>query len=139
MHHNQSWWNFRHLDNIHFVHYNDLLSDLPGEIRRIAGYLDITIPDQGIIGMLPALTLDAMRRNGAETNPRFQKVWRDGAQTFFFKGSNGRWKEIFSGEELVLYDDTATKVLTPECRAWLENGRANLSNIRRVEDIPTTL
>jgi aryl sulfotransferase len=127
MHHNQSWWNFRHLDNLHLIHYNDLLTDLPGEIRRIADYLDISIPDSAITAMLPDLTLDAMRRNGAQTNPRLQKVWQNGPQTFFFKGSYGRWKEVLSEDELAQYEATASKVLTPECRAWLENGRAAMT------------
>src|SRR5690606_6664059 len=26
MHHTQTWWNYRHLGNILFVHYNDLLT-----------------------------------------------------------------------------------------------------------------
>jgi aryl sulfotransferase len=29
LHHTQTWWNFRHLENILFVHYNDLLNALP--------------------------------------------------------------------------------------------------------------
>lgn len=33
LHHTQSWWVFRHLPNILFVHYSDLKSDLSGEIR----------------------------------------------------------------------------------------------------------
>ena len=28
MHHVQTWWNYRHLPNILFVHYNDLLKDI---------------------------------------------------------------------------------------------------------------
>lgn len=39
LYHTQSWWNFRHLGNILFVHFNDLLSDQPAEIARIAHYL----------------------------------------------------------------------------------------------------
>ena len=34
--HAQSFWNFRHLPNIHFVHFNDLKADLEKEMRRIA-------------------------------------------------------------------------------------------------------
>ena len=41
MHHIQSWWNYRHLPNILFVHYNDLKENLTGEIRRIADFLAI--------------------------------------------------------------------------------------------------
>jgi aryl sulfotransferase len=47
-----------------------------------------------------------------------------GAKTFFNKGSNGRWREILSGEEVALYDAAAKRELTVECRRWLENGGA---------------
>ena len=33
MQHTQTWWDFRHLKNILFVHFNDLLADLVGEIE----------------------------------------------------------------------------------------------------------
>jgi len=48
--------------------------------------------------------------------------FKGGAQSFFHK--DGRWKDIFSAEELALYDAAATRELTPECRGWLENGAA---------------
>lgn len=127
MHHSQSWWNYRHLDNIHFAHYNDLLTDLPGEIRLIADFLQIAITDEGITALLPNLTLDAMRIQEGRINPRFEQVWQNGAQTFFFKATNGRWKEALSPDEVALYEKTAARVLTPECRAWLEQGRVALT------------
>jgi aryl sulfotransferase len=127
MHHVQSWWNYRHLDNIHFVHYGDLLSDLPDEIRCLADFLEIAISDAAIVDILPTLSLDAMRRDADRTNPRFQQIWEGGAQTFFFKGTNGRWKQVLSSEELALYEKTAARVLTPECRHWLEQGRVALA------------
>lgn len=120
MHHTQSWWNYRHLENILFVHYKDLLNDLPHEIRRIARFLEIPISDEGVAAILPALKLEAMRRNGERTLPGPSWIWKDGAQTFFFKGSNGRWRDVLTDEELVMYEERAARVLTPECRAWLE-------------------
>ena len=39
------------------------------------------------------------------------------------KGTNGRWKEVFSEEELQLYHDTCERVLTPDCVHWLETGQ----------------
>ena len=31
LHHARSYWDFRHLPNLLFLHYNDLKADLPGE------------------------------------------------------------------------------------------------------------
>lgn len=123
LHHTQTWWNYRHLENILFVHYNDLLNELPHEVRRIARFLDIPITDEGVAALLPMLTLEAMRDNGEQTMPGPLSMWKEGAQTFFFKGTNGRWRDVLTAEEVAMYEETAARVLTPACRAWLERGR----------------
>lgn len=123
MHHTQTWWNYCHLANIHFVHYNDLLRELPNEIRRVADFLGISISDQAVATMLPDLSLEAMRRHGEYTLPAPAFVWKEGPQTFFFKGTNGRWQGVLTDEQLAMYEEKAARVLTPECRAWLEQGR----------------
>ncbi|HEY6131645.1 MAG TPA: sulfotransferase domain-containing protein, partial [Halioglobus sp.] len=43
LYHAQSWWDYRHLPNILFVHFDDLLRDLDGQMRRISAYLDIPV------------------------------------------------------------------------------------------------
>ena len=126
LHHTQSWWNYRHLGNILFIHYKNLLDNLPDEIQHIASFLGIAIPDAAIATILPALSLDVMRSERERTRPLTQEIWHGGAKTFFFKGTNGRWKDVLSAEELDLYEATVTKVLTPETRAWLEQGRVAL-------------
>ena len=110
MHHSQSWWNYRHLDNIHFVHYNDLLTNLPDEIRAHSG-----------LSGASRLSDDGDCRDSAQPQPRSHaRKWRShihsatisvagwGAKTFFFKGTNGRWKEVLSPDELALYEETAS-------------------------------
>lgn len=128
MHNAQSWWNFRHLDNLLFIHYNDLKADLAGQVRRIAAFLDIELPEAALLGMLEHLTLEAMRNEAARDRPGMSRVWIGGASTFFFKGTNGRWKDVLSPDEVALYEAKAADVLTPECRAWLEQGRTALLN-----------
>ncbi|NJN80899.1 MAG: sulfotransferase domain-containing protein [Caldilineaceae bacterium] len=48
MHHNQSWWNHRHLGSVLLVHYADLKADPAGEIRCIADFLAIEISDDAL-------------------------------------------------------------------------------------------
>lgn len=124
LHHTQSWWAYRHLPNIHFVHYNDLSSNLTGEVRRIAAFLGIALAEESLSGMLQALSLDAMREDGLRVDsadPNRPSVFTNGARTFFFKGTNGRWKDVLTAQELAMYEEKAAQVLTPECRAWLEH------------------
>jgi aryl sulfotransferase len=123
MHHIQSWWHHRHLDNILFVHYNDLLANLPGEVQRIASFLQIEVLPESLVNLLPSLSLESMRRDREKNNPEMNQTWQGGATTFFFKGTNGRWKEILTPEELVLYEGAVKRVLTPECATWLEQGQ----------------
>ena len=78
---------------------------------------------------MQALSLDAMREDGLSVDsadPNRPSVWKEGAKTFFFKGTNGRWKDVLSAEELELYEEKVSQVLTPACRAWLEQGRSAL-------------
>ena len=118
----QTWWNFRHLENILFVHYADLLADLEGEMKRVAKYLRIEVPADRWLGMVRNATFQSMKANGDKILPFAGETYKGGSQTFFNKGTNGRWREILSADELKLYDDAARLELTPECRQWLENG-----------------
>jgi aryl sulfotransferase len=130
MHHTQTWWNYRHLENILFVHYSDLLSDLPREMQRMAHFLGISISDEAVATLLPTLSLEAMRQGGEHTLPGPEWVWKDGAQTFYYRGTNGRWRDVLTAEEVAMYEEKAAGVLTFDCQAWLEQGRVALESPR---------
>jgi aryl sulfotransferase len=63
-----------------------------------------------------------MRQRRLEAGSR--PLFKGGANTFFFKGTNGRWRDILSDEELAMYEATKAQVLSLECARWLEQGRA---------------
>lgn len=125
MHHTQTWWNYRHLDNIQFFHYADMLADPKAEIERIASFLGFEILDEALSGIVQHISLSAMRQRDREAGHR--TIFKEGANAFFFKGTNGRWKEVLSEDEIAQYEKTAAKVLSPDCARWLEEGRAVLS------------
>jgi aryl sulfotransferase len=127
LHHSQSWWDYRHLPNIHFVHYNDLKADLSVELRRIADFLTIPLADEELPALMQAASLDTMREREARLNQSWSSTFTEGAKTFFFKGTNGRWRDLLSAEEVQMYEEKAAQVLTPDCRAWLEQGRVAFS------------
>jgi len=126
MHHLQTWWDYRQLDNILLVHFADLLADAFQEIRHLAGFLDIPASDEQIAIIVQQTSLTAMRIRAEQNDPHMRDVWVNGAGSFFYKGTNGRWKAVLSDEELAMYEHTAAKVLTPACRTWLEQGRSAL-------------
>jgi aryl sulfotransferase len=41
----RTWWEFRHLPNVLFVHFANLKRDMPREMRRIAEFLDVPIDE----------------------------------------------------------------------------------------------
>jgi hypothetical protein len=85
---------------------------------------EIEIPDQSLPALLEAVILASMRSEAEKRRPGMEQTWHGGARTFFFKGPNGRSSDLLGDEELLLYEQTASRVLTPTCRRWLEQGRA---------------
>lgn len=118
----QSWWDWRHLPNLQLVHYADLLADTEGEMRRIADFLEIDVPEDAWPGIVKAVSFQEMKRNGERYAPGGGEFWKGGAATFMNKGTNGRWRDVLSETELAQYDAACERTLTPECRDWLENG-----------------
>lgn len=121
LHHIQTGWNYRHLPNMLFVHYSDLKANLAGALGRIADFLAIPLTDTMLPSIMQAISLDAMREREDRLDPRMKEAWKEGAKTFFFKGTNGRWKDVLSPAELALYEEKAAQLLTPDCLMWLEH------------------
>jgi hypothetical protein len=122
LHHTATWWSHRHLSNILFVHYNDLLADPAHEIRRVANHLGICVADTDVADVVAATSFGRMKRGAERFVPATGKIFRGGAKTFFARGGNGRWRDVATTEELELYRAAFVRVLSPECAAWLEAG-----------------
>ena len=123
LHHTKTWWEYRHLPNILFVHYNDLLRDLTGEIIRVADYLEIPVGEDVLASIVEASSFDFMKKNADYIAPHEAQIFKGGGQTFIHKGTNGRWREVLTEEDLELYSAAMKRVLSPECAAYLELGR----------------
>lgn len=120
--HVQSWWNYRHLANILFVHYNALLADLSGEIARIADYLGIELSEDMRDDIARLVSFSSMKRNAEEINPDSHGVFKGGPATFINKGTNGRWRKILAADDLALYYAAARRELNGDAQHWLETG-----------------
>ena len=119
--HVASFWKLRGEANLLFVHYNDLKADLAGEMRRIADFLEIEVPAAKWPAVVERCTFEAMKANG----DRVGSFWNfeGGAQSFLFKGTNGRWRDVLTPAELDAYQKRAAELLPPDAIAWLERGR----------------
>ena len=125
--HAHSWWNYRHLTNILFVHYHDLLENLPREVRRVATYLGIPVTPDLVEKVADRVHFRAMKRDASTILPHFENLFVGGSQSFIHKGTNGRWHEALTCEDLELYRSAAARELTPDCAEWLERGSSGLT------------
>ena len=119
--HAASWWPYRDLENVLLVHYNDLLADLEGEMRRVAHHVGIDVPDESWPALVDAARFDSMKEDSPRLLGEMQR-FAGGSKAFLYKGSNGRWREALTADDLRLYD-VAAATLDPQLRSWLEGGR----------------
>ena len=124
LYHVQSFWDFRRLENLHFVHFADLKADLAGEMRRIAAFLEIPVPEERWPALVEAASFASMKRQADVLLPELALGFQGGAQAFLYKGTNERWRSVLSAEELASYDAAVERTLAPTCAAWLAQGGA---------------
>ena len=62
-----------------------------------------------------------MKQRAAQ-NEQLEAIWKGGGSTFINKGTNGRWRDVLTDDDLNLYTAAVARELTPDCARWLENG-----------------
>jgi aryl sulfotransferase len=118
----RGWWAVRGLPNVMLVHFNDLKADLEGEIRRIAAFLEIDVGTETLARAVAHSSFDYMKSHAASVAPRGGVLWKGGAETFINKGSNGRWRDRLTPEDVEAYERRAVQELGPDCARWLAEG-----------------
>jgi len=120
-----TFWDRRAEPNQLLVHYNDLKADLGGEMRRIASFLDIDVPAKLWPGAIERCTFESMRNH--EDQVGTFEAFEGGIKGFIFKGTNGRWRDVLTKDELALYDKRVHEILSNDAAAWMEHGRVRLT------------
>ena len=118
----RGWWATRTLPNVLMVHFEGLKKDLPGEMRRIATFLDIPIDEARWPTIVEHCTFDYMKAHAHFSAPAGGSLWEGGATTFINKGANGRWRDQLSLEDIAIYEARALAELGPDCAHWLATG-----------------
>lgn len=120
--HAQTFWEYRHLPNLHFFHHNDMLENLEREMRRVANVLGIAVDESLWPELVEAATFDSMKARADELAPDVtDDAWKSNAK-FFHKGTNGRWRGVLSDENLKRYDEALADRLPPDLARFLAHG-----------------
>jgi aryl sulfotransferase len=124
LHHAQTWWDHRHLDNVLHVHFEDLLSDLDGEMRRISNYLEIPVDEERWATLVHGATFDQMKGNATKMAPgATHGLWKSDSN-FFDKGTSRRWEGLLTAQQSEAYEKTASERLDATLNRWLAGGRS---------------
>jgi aryl sulfotransferase len=118
----RTWWTARDLPNVHMLHFRELKDDMGGEIRRIAEFLDIDVPDDAWPRILEHCSFEYMKANADQVAPRGGAYWDEGGKVFIHRGVDGRWQDVLPEEENRRYEALAVDKLGPECAHWLATG-----------------
>ena len=109
-------WARRHGPNVVLVHYDDLLTDLDGSMRRLSSLLGIPVDEARWPALVHAATFRAMR-DGANA-PGGLGVLKDPA-AFFRRGASGDGRALLSAGELSHYRARVATMAPRDLLAWL--------------------
>jgi aryl sulfotransferase len=114
-------WARRGEPNVVLVRYEDLLADLEGQMRRLAGRLGITVPEPAWPTLTQAATFGHMK-DRADTLVQAPPGISGDAAAFFRRGTSGAGRELLSDEELADYHAHAARLAAPDLLGWLSVG-----------------
>ncbi len=129
-----TWWRERARENLLFVHYDDMIADLAGEMRRISAFLEIDTPESLMPALVEAAGFATMKAQGDELAPGLKLAFDRGADRFINEGRAGRWREVLRPGDVARYEALAARKVSPALAAWLERGRRGAGEPREAPD-----
>ena len=115
------FWEARDRRDVVFFHYDDLLADLFGEMRRLADHLGIEVPSGRWPALVEAATLDSMRARAGDLVPGAERdQWKD-VDRFFNKGTSSQWRELLDDEGVERYAERVRSLAPPDLVDWLHH------------------
>jgi len=114
-------WARRREPNVVLVHYDDLLADLDGSMRRLAARLGAVVDEERWPALVRAATFESMRA-AARAPDTSLGVLIDPA-AFFRRGTSGEGRRVLTAGELDHYRARVAVLAPPDLVAWLHRGR----------------
>ncbi len=79
----RSWWAVRELSNVMLLHFAELKRDMPGNIRKIADFLEIEVDEQTWPAILEHCSFDYMKTH--MSNPHLGRASGMGGRVDFYQ------------------------------------------------------
>jgi aryl sulfotransferase len=111
-------WGRRDEPNVVLVHYDDLSSDLTGQMRTLATLLGITVPEQAWPRLVEAATFEQMRGHATDVSPAPSGVFKDPA-AFFRQGTSGAGLQLLTPAEVARYRQRSAELAPEDMLTWL--------------------
>ena len=102
--------------DILLLHYDDLSADLEGQMRWLAGQLEIDVQESRWPALVEAASFESMR--ATRRAPDGAGVLKDPA-AFFRRGTSGAGQELLTVQEVAHYHERAGQFAPLEVLAWL--------------------
>jgi aryl sulfotransferase len=110
-------WSWRRHENVILLHYDELRSNLEGEMKRLAAQLGLHVESSKWPSLVEACSFEAMRSRASEL------VGQSGTLVeplrFFRRGSSGEGRELLSPEELRDYRVRVARMARSDLVSWL--------------------
>ena len=128
LYHTRTFWDHRTLPNVYLLHYDDLKTDLSGEMRRLARELDIEVAEELWPALVSSASFESMKERAGRIAPLAElDGWKDDRR-FFHKGQTGQWRGVLSPESLAVYEKVMGELSPPPMAAWIQGGRRVTGN-----------
>lgn len=120
--HAATFWEARDAGHVALFHYEDMRTDLPGQMRRLRDVLECDVSDERVEELSTAATFDAMRSRADRHAPNTDiGLWRSN-EGFFARGTSGQWREVFDDDAVARYERRMSELASPELTEWLHGG-----------------
>lgn len=123
----KSWWELRSEPNVLLVNYQQLKEDLPGQIVRIAKFIDVDPVTLKMDAIVEHCSFGYMKDRAEKMVP-FGGAHMSSAKSFFHKGPERDYRSELTAEQIARFDKKALAKLGPECAHWLETGELGSRN-----------
>jgi len=117
-----TWFEWRHLDNMLLVHFDEMKLDLPGVLNRLGHFLGAPVTEESIENILHKCSFNYMKAHATDMAPVGGIVFKGGAKAFFDKGSKMDPADVLTAEQIATYKSVFQGKLTAEAFKWLETG-----------------